>query len=107
MQHIRDGHKAAGLGDHDFRIAAIGLEAGVALILTMDEVAGPARAAVAAVAAEEADADALADRPAFHVLTKRLDVAHHLVTGNARPRHRERAIDGRGIEVAHAAGLHP
>jgi hypothetical protein len=35
MKLIRDGNKTAGLGDHDFGIAAIGMDAGVSLILTI------------------------------------------------------------------------
>src|SRR5271154_5577932 len=53
----------AGLGDHHLGVAAVVLDAGVALVDAVHEVAVAAVFAVAAGAAEEADADAWATPP--------------------------------------------
>ena len=73
-----------------------------------DHVAAPARVAVAAVAAEPADPDALADLPGDHALADGLDPPGDLVPGHARVRDtRYRALDREGVGVADAAGLDP
>ena len=67
----------------------------------------PATAAVAARAAEPADAGALPDCPAMNLRSNRVDDADHLMAGNARILDAgKKALDGDGIAVADAAGLH-
>src|SRR5262249_59408481 len=107
IELIRDRNKATCLGDHYFGITAIGMGAGVSLILTIYQVAGPTIATVPAAAGEKADSDAPTDRPAFHVRTNSIDSAHHLVAGNARPLNREQSIYGRCIGMTDAACLNP
>src|SRR5271154_4369061 len=58
----------AGLGDYHLGVAAVVLHAGVTLVHAVHEVAIAAVFTVAAGTAEEADADPLADGPAFDTL---------------------------------------
>ena len=77
-------------------------------VLAADEVAAAARLAVAAVAAEPADADALAGLPALDALADRVDDAGDLVAGDEREGDaREAALLGEHVAVADAAGLDP
>src|ERR1700738_5470816 len=79
---IRHRHQTAGLRDHHFGIAAIMLHAGVGLVLATDEVAVPAREAMAAAAAKEADTDPLAHCPSFNAVAYRVDPTDGLVARN-------------------------
>ena len=89
-------------------VAAVVGDAGHQAVDAADHVAAPARVAVAAVAAEPADPDALAHLPGDHGLADGLDPPGDLVPGDPRvldPRHP--ALDGEGVGVADPAGLHP
>ena len=90
------------------RIAAVAADAGRAMhILAGEGRVPPATAAVAATAAEPADADALPDCPAMNLRSNRVDDADHLMAGNARILDAgKKALDGDEIAVADAAGLH-
>src|SRR5271168_2195301 len=59
------GHQTARFRDHHLRVAAIMLYAGESLVCAVHEIAVAAVFAIPAIAAEKADADALADVPAF------------------------------------------
>src|SRR5271170_3928100 len=67
--------QAAGLGDHYLGVAAVVLHASVALIHAVHEVAIAAVFTVAAAAAEEADADALTNDPAFDAFADHVDAS--------------------------------
>src|SRR5271169_2759997 len=103
---IRHRHQTAGLRDHRFGIAAIMLHAGVGLVLAAHEIAVPARQAMAAAAAKEADPDPLADCPSFNAVAQRIDPTDCLVARNTRPLDRKHTFNGRGVRMAHSAGLH-
>src|SRR6516165_10302602 len=60
---VWDRHKAAGLGDHHFGVAAIVINTGIFLVPAVHEVAVAAELAIAARAAEKPDTHALTDRP--------------------------------------------
>ena len=92
-------------GDHHLRVAAIVLYAGVALVCAVHEIAVAAVLAVPAVAAEEADADALAHLPAFDAVADHIDPSDRFVARHPRPLDRQDPLDRRGIRMAHAAGL--
>jgi hypothetical protein len=82
------------------------LHAGVGLVLATDEVAVPAREAMAAAAAKEADPDPLAHCPSFNAVAYRVDPTDGLVARNTRPLDRKHTFNGRGVRMAHSAGLH-
>ena len=107
-QVVRDRGQRA-LRHHDVvGVAAVVGDAGHQAVDAADHVAAPARVAVAAVAAEPADPDALAHLPGDHGLADGLDPSGDLVPGDPRvldPRYP--ALDGEGVGVADPAGLHP
>jgi hypothetical protein len=65
------------------------LDAGELLMLAVDEITVAAPLAVPAVAAEEANANALADLPAFDSVSERVDSPDRLMARDARPLNRE------------------
>src|ERR1700716_1833388 len=93
---IRHGHETAGLRDHHLSIAAIMLHAGVGLVLATHEIAVPARQAMAAAAAKEADSDPLAHCRSFNAVAQRIDPTDYLVARNTRPLDRKQTLNGRG-----------
>src|SRR5271156_7254922 len=58
-----------------------------------------------AAAAEEADADALAHRPAFNAFADHVDASDGFVARHPRPLDRHYPLHRRGIRMAHATGL--
>src|SRR6516225_1503235 len=72
---VWDRHKAAGLGDHHFRVAAIVINTGIFLVTAVHEVAVAAELAIAARAAEKPDTHALTDRPSLQRLFRQLQTA--------------------------------
>src|SRR5262245_14389333 len=100
------GH-GAGRGHHIFSVAAVERDAGRLNELAGEDVSAAALVAVAAVAAEPADADALADFELTYPGTDGGDDAGYLMAGDARVLNarKERVFDDR-IAVADAAGLH-
>src|SRR6202035_524180 len=80
------GHQRHGVRpDHDVvGVAAVFGDSGDSHVLAEHRLAVTARPAVAAVAAEPADADALADLPSTHALSQRGDDPGYLVTGYGR-----------------------
>jgi hypothetical protein len=103
---IRHRHETAGFRDHHFGIAAIMLHAGVGLVLATHEITVPARQAMAAAAAKEANSDSLAHCPSFNAVAQRIDPTDSLVARNTRPLDRKQTFNGRGVRMAHPAGLH-
>src|SRR5580700_3826757 len=95
----------AGLGDHHLGVAAVVLHAGVALVHAVHEVAIAAVFTVAAGTAEEADADPLADGPAFNPLADDVDASDRFVARHPRPPDRQDTLNRRGIRMAHPTGL--
>ena len=76
-------------------------------VLAGESGVAPAAPAIAAGAAEPADARARAHCPALDALAERLDDADHLVAGNARILDaRHETLHGENIAVADAARLH-
>ena len=69
--------------DHVVGVAAVVGDARDLAVLAADHVAAPAGVAVAAVAAEPADADPLADLPGDDALADGLDAPGDLVAGHA------------------------
>ena len=99
---------ALALTTHVVGVAAVEGDPGDAHVLAGDQVPAAARLAVAAVAAEPADADALADLPALDALAERRDPAGDLVAGDDREGDaRVGALLGQHVAVADAAGLDP
>src|SRR6516225_2173309 len=95
-----DRHKAAGLGDHHFGVAAIVINTGIFLVPAVHEVAVAAELTIAARAAEKPDTHALTDRPALDTGTKRIDAADDLMAWDARPIDRKQAFHCAGIRMA-------
>src|SRR5271154_2335845 len=81
------------------------LHAGVALVYAVHDVALPAMPAVSATAAEEADADALANDPAFNAFADQVDASDGFMAGYPRPLDRQCSFHRRQIRMAHATGL--
>src|SRR5215831_16314083 len=102
---VWDRHKAAGLGDHHFGVAAIVMNTGIFLVPAVHEFAVAAELAIAARAAEKADTHALTDRPALDAGTKRIDAPDDLMAWNARPFDRKQAFDRGGIGMADATRI--
>src|SRR5499433_730939 len=97
---VWDRHKAAGLGDHHFGVAAIVINTGIFLVPAVHEIAVAAELAIAARAAEKPDTHALTDRPALDTGTKRIDAAYKLMAWDARPFDRKQSFHCAGIRVA-------
>jgi hypothetical protein len=99
-QRVRDRHKAAGLCDHHFGIAAVMMNAAKFLVPAVHEIAAAAELAIAARAAEKPNSNALTDRPALNAGTKRIDAADDLMAWDARPIDRKQALHCAGIRMA-------
>src|SRR5215475_10423314 len=93
------------LGDHDFGISAIMMNAGIFLVPAVHEIAIAAELAIAARAAEEPDAHSLPNRPALDPGTKRVDSPDELVAWDARPINSELALYRAGIRMTDPACL--
>jgi len=104
-QGVWDRHKAAGLCDHHFGIAAVMLNAGKFLVPAVHEVAVAAELAIAARAAEKPNPNALTDGPALNTGAKRIDPADDLMTRDPRPIDRKQSFHGAGVRVADPARL--
>src|SRR6516165_600664 len=70
------------------------------LVTTVHEIAISTEFAITARASEEADTDALTNRPALDARAKGIDPSDHFVPRDARPVDRERAFHRAGIRVA-------
>src|SRR5215472_8580269 len=99
-QGVWNRHKAAGLGDHHFGIAAVMMDAAIFLVPAVHEIAVAAELAIAARAAEKPNPNALTDRPALDAGTKRIDAADDLMAWDARPIDRKQALNCAGIRMA-------
>src|SRR5215472_3320747 len=97
---VWDRHKAAGLGDHHFGVAAIVINTGIFLVPAVHGFAVAAELAIAARATEKPDTHALTDRPALDTGTKRIDAADDLMAWDARPIDRKQALHCAGIRMA-------
>ena len=80
----REPAPAAGPDIHHLGVAAVLGGSRLRLVEAVDEIAAPALHALAAVAAEEADTDAVADVPGRHARPDRVDDADDLVAGDDR-----------------------
>jgi hypothetical protein len=69
------------------------LDARVLLVLAIDEIAVAAKLAVPATSTKESNADALPDHPTFHAGSECVYPTNGLVTRNAGPLDRKKAID--------------
>ena len=96
------------MGDHMGGVPAVTGHAGHFMHVFAGEGAvAPAAAAIAAGAAEPADAGARADAPALDAIAERVDHPDDLVPGNPRvPDARHQALDRQDVAVTDAAGLH-
>ena len=81
------------------------LHPGVALVDAVHEVAIAAILAVAAAAAEETDADALANLPALDPVSDHVDPSDRFVARDSRPLNRQNPLHRRRIRMAHATSL--
>src|SRR6516162_6644802 len=99
-QGVWDRHKAAGLCDHHFGIAAVIMNAGIFLVPAVHEIAAATELAIAARAAEKPDPNALTDGPAMNTGTKRIDPPDDLMAWDARPFDRKQSFHCAGIRVA-------
>ncbi len=92
--------------DHVFGITPVIIDTWHFQHAAMDEVAAAARRAHAAIAAEPADADPLADAPGGHLGADGVDAARDLVTWHDRIGNAGKgAIHRKGIAVTNAAGF--
>jgi len=89
------GHRdqAARLSEEHLRITAIVLDARVLLVLAIDEITVAATLAVPAASTKESNADALPHHPTRHSGSECVYPTNGLVTGNAGPLDRKKAID--------------
>jgi hypothetical protein len=87
--------ETGGSGVHHLGVAAVLAGSWLGLIEAVHEIAAPALCALAAVAAEEAKANAFADVPRRHVTADRVDDADDLVAGHDR-------LAGVGTDTFHA-----
>src|SRR5712675_2073685 len=81
------------------------LNAGERLVRAVHEIAVTAVFAIPAIAAEKADADALADAPAFDARADDIDLSNRFVARHARILDRQEPIHGYGVRMAYAAGF--
>jgi hypothetical protein len=103
---FRDRDEPARLREHDLGVAAILMNAGVALVQAAHEIPVAAEVAVTAGAAQEPDTHPLADRPPADIGPQRVDPTDDLVARNARKGHAGKCgVDGRLVRVAHSTGL--
>src|SRR6516165_6485384 len=84
-QRVWDRHKAAGLCDHHFGVAAIMMNAGIFLVPAVHEIAISKKLAISAGAAEKPHPDALTDFPTLHARTDSIDSSDDLMARDARP----------------------
>src|SRR6516225_11832302 len=99
-QGVWDRHKAAGLCDHHFGIAAVMSNAGKFLVPAVHEIAIATELAIAARPAEKPNPNALTDGPALDTGTKRIDPADDLMAWDARPFDRKNSFHCAGIRMA-------
>src|SRR5215472_3077765 len=81
------------------------MNARVFLVATVHEIAISTEFAISARASEEADTDALSNRPALHARAKGIDPPDHFVPRDARPVDWKRGFHRAGIRVADTARL--
>src|SRR5215469_14816224 len=98
-------HKPGGLRDHDLGISAIRMNAREFLVTTIHKIAISTEFAITAGASEEADTDALTNRPTLDARAKGIDPSDHFVPGDARPADWEGGFHRAGIRVADTARL--
>src|SRR5215831_14095763 len=104
-QIVRDTHKPGGLRDHHLGVSAIRMNARVFLVTTVHEIAISTEFAITARASEEADTDALTNRPALDARAKGIDPPDHFVPRDARPADWKGGFHRAGIRVADTARL--
>src|SRR5262247_3753959 len=104
-QIVRDTHEPGGLRDHHLGISTIRMNARVFLVTTVHEIAISTEFAITARASEEADTDALTNRPALHARAKGVDPPDHFVPRDARPADWKGGFHRAGIRVADTARL--
>src|SRR5215467_5812467 len=100
-----DTHKPGSLRDHHLGISAIRMNAGESLVTTIHEIAISTELAITARASEEADTDALTNRPALDARAKGIDSTDHFVPRDARPAHWKGTFHRAGIRVADTGRL--
>ena len=96
-QVVGHGHQPAGLGNHRLGIATVLLNAGVTLVLAVDEIAVAAVLTVPTATAEEANTDSLPNGPTLNVFADSIDPTHRLVTRYPRPLDWQDSLDRRRI----------
>src|SRR5262244_4484350 len=102
---IRDRHEPARLCDHYLGISAVRMNAREFLVTTVHEIAIATELAITARTSEEADTDALTNRPALDTRAKGIDPPDHFVPRDARPADWKGGFHRAGIRVADAARL--
>src|SRR5262249_33543978 len=102
---VGDTHKPGGLRDHHLGISAVRMNAREFLVKTIYEIAISTEFAITARASEEADTDALTNRPALDARAKGIDPPDHLVPRDARPADWKGAFYRAGIRVADTGRL--
>src|SRR5215469_6595884 len=75
------------------------------LVTTVHEIAISTEFAITARTSEEADTDALTNRPALDTGAKGIDPPDHFMAWDTRPIDREQAFDRAGIRVANSTRL--
>src|SRR5215469_12744413 len=104
-QIIRDTHEPGALRNHHLGISAIRMNAGEFLVTTVHEIAISTEFAITARASEEADTDALTNRPSLDARAKGIDPPDHFVPRDARPADWKGGFHRAGIRVADTARL--
>src|SRR5215469_4071686 len=104
-QIVRDTHEPGGLRDHDLGISAVRMNAREFLVTTVHEIAISTEFTITARTSEEADTDALANRPALDTGAKSIDPTDRFMPGDARPIDRKQTFHRSGIGMANPARL--
>src|SRR5258706_4989081 len=105
---VGNGSDGARFGDHHLGISSIHGDSRYHGVLTVHDVSAPARLTDSVFAAEEADADPLADFPSRHSAAQGFNAAGYFMPGHAREiQTRVGAGDRSRIGVTDSTGFHP
>src|SRR5262252_91589 len=105
-QILRDTHSPGARRDHHLGISAVPMNARK-LVTAIHKIDISTEFAVTARASEEADTDALTNRPTLHARAKGIDPPDHFVPRGARPDDWKGSFHRAGIRVADTGRLDP
>lgn len=107
-QVIRQGQHITGIGQHEFGIAAIGMETGETRLRAQIFFTAPAKRTLAAGRIQPGHTHTLTDAPCRHPRSQRGHPSHHLVTGRNRVSRRgDFPFHGMQVGMAHTTHVYP